>query len=59
MGLVHMWGGLFCGLIRDPRAALEHAVALRRMAVNQPVWNGLADMFTGQAFIRQGNWRKG
>ena len=29
MGIVHMWGGMLCGLLRDGQGALEHAQALR------------------------------
>ena len=43
-GLAHSWGGIFCGLIRDTRGALEHAQALRRLAARQPVWASLADL---------------
>ena len=59
VGLVHIRGGMFCGLLRDARAALEHAQELRRLAANQPVWTGLADMDTGKALMIQGEWEDG
>ena len=58
-GLAHSWGGIFCGLIRDTRGALEHAQALRRLAARQPVWASLADLFTGETLTAQGNSSEG
>ena len=58
-GLAHFWGGIFCGLIRDPQGAFEHAQALRRLTARQPVWASHADLFTGEALTAQGNSLEG
>ena len=59
MGIVHMWGGMFCGILRDGPGALEHAQALRSLASKQPVFTGLADAYTGKALMSQGDWEEG
>ncbi len=59
VGIVHVWGGMFCRLLGDGQACLEHAEALRRLAVKQPVWTGFADLYTGEALMTQGNWEEG
>jgi DNA-binding winged helix-turn-helix (wHTH) protein len=59
MGIVHMWGGMFCGILRDGQGALEHAQALRSLAPKQPVFTGLADAYTGEALMSQGDWKEG
>jgi DNA-binding winged helix-turn-helix (wHTH) protein/tetratricopeptide (TPR) repeat protein len=58
-GIVHLWGGMLCGLLRDAQETLKHAQALRRLAVNQPVWGGLADTYTGKALMFRGKWDEG
>jgi ATP/maltotriose-dependent transcriptional regulator MalT len=59
LGIVHMWGGMFCMLLRDGQAGLEHALALRRLAAKQPVFTGVADLYTGEALMFQGHWEEG
>jgi DNA-binding winged helix-turn-helix (wHTH) protein len=59
VGLVHMWGGMFCALLRDGRECLEHAQVLRRLAAKQPAFTGLADLNTGRALMLQGSWEEG
>jgi hypothetical protein len=54
-----MWGGMLCPLLRDARACLEHAQALRRLGVKQPAFIGLADVNTGRALMLPGNWEEG
>src|SRR5262249_15014952 len=54
----HMWGAAFYVSMRDERAALEHAEALGRLAVKQPVWTGIADLNMGQVRLIQGNWEE-
>jgi ATP/maltotriose-dependent transcriptional regulator MalT len=54
-----MWGGMLCPLLRDARACLEHARALRRLGVKQPAFIGLADVNTGRALMLPGNWEEG
>jgi ATP/maltotriose-dependent transcriptional regulator MalT len=56
---MHLWGGMFCGLLRDSGGTLEHAKELRRLAIEQPVWSGVADVNTGRALMLQGNWDEG
>lgn len=59
VGAVHMWAGMFGVLLRDAHTAFEHAQALRRMAVNQPVWAGLADIYTSETLLMQAKWEEG
>jgi tetratricopeptide (TPR) repeat protein len=56
VGLAHFWGAEFCMLNRDPKGALEHARALRGLSVQQPVWEGFAELYTGEALTAQGKW---
>ena len=59
LGIVHMWGGMVCAVLRDAGRALEHARALRRLATKQPVFEGLADENMGRALMFQGSWQEG
>ena len=59
LGIVHTWGGMFCVLLRDPQAGLEHALALRRLSAKQPVFTGVADLYTGKALMFRGHWEEG
>ena len=56
---VHMWGAIFCDLLHDPDATLEQAQALRALAAKEPVWDGLADLYTGIALMMQSKWEAG
>ena len=58
-GVVHMWGGMLGGLLRDGQACLEHAQALRRLGAKQPVFTGLADVNMGRALMLRGSWEEG
>ena len=58
LGIVHTWGGMFCMLLRDGQAGLEHARALRRLAAKQPVFAGVADLYMGKALMFQGHWEE-
>src|SRR5262249_27695038 len=58
LGGLHLWLGLFSGMLRDLAGTLEHAQAMKLMAVKGlPVWSGLADYFAGRACMLEGNWR--
>ena len=46
-------------LLRDGQAVLEHALALRGLADKQPVFTGVADLYTGKALMFQGQWEEG
>jgi DNA-binding winged helix-turn-helix (wHTH) protein/tetratricopeptide (TPR) repeat protein len=59
VGVVHMWGAMFCELLRDEVATLEQAQALRRLAAKEPVWTGFADIYTGMGLMMQGAWEDG
>jgi len=59
VGIVHVWGGMLCRLLADGQACLDHAQALRRLAVKQPAFTGFADFYTGEALMIQGNWEEG
>jgi tetratricopeptide (TPR) repeat protein len=59
VGIVHMRAGMFSAMLRDARAAFEHALALRHLAAKQPVWTGLADVNSGRALMLQGSWEEG
>src|SRR2546423_1401304 len=56
---VHMWGGMLSWHLRDPKAALEHAQALRHVAITQPVWTGLADANLAKTLMLRGEWDEG
>lgn len=57
-GTTHMWGGAFSIQLCDARTTLAHAEALRRAAAIQPVWTGLADLYTGEALTIQCDWER-
>jgi tetratricopeptide (TPR) repeat protein len=59
VGIVCMWGGMFCGILRDGEGALAHAQELHRLAAKHPVFAGLADAYTGKALMFQGRWEEG
>jgi class 3 adenylate cyclase len=59
VGIVRMWGGMFCGILRDGEGALAHAQELHRLATKHPVFAGLADAYTGKALMFQGRWEEG
>ena len=50
---------MFCVQLREGQESLEHALALRRLAVKQPVFSGVADLYTGKALMFQGDWEEG
>jgi predicted ATPase len=58
-GIVHMWGGMLGGLLRDGQACFEHAQALRLLDAKRPAFTGLADVNTGRALMLQGRWKEG
>src|SRR5262249_42147882 len=59
VGIVHVWGGMFCRLLGDGQACLEHAQTLRRLAVKQPAFTGFADFCAGEALMIRGHWEEG
>jgi len=59
LGAVYSYEGIFWALLRDARAVAENSQALRRIAANQPVWTGLADIRAGKALMLQGKWQEG
>ena len=59
MGIVHMWGGMFCGILCHEQGVLQHAQALSHLADKQPVFAGLADAYTGKVLMSQGDWQEG
>ena len=50
-----MWRGMLCGTFRNAQATLEHAQELRRLVSKHPVFEGLADAYTGNALMFQGD----
>jgi hypothetical protein len=50
---------MFCELLRDAPAILEHAGVLRRLAVKDQVWLGFADVYSAMALMIQGKWTEG
>jgi DNA-binding winged helix-turn-helix (wHTH) protein/tetratricopeptide (TPR) repeat protein len=59
VGGVRLWLGLFYWMMDDALGLLEQSEAMRRMAVTEPVWNGLADFFAGKARMVQGDRQEG
>jgi hypothetical protein len=57
-GIVHVYGGIMGGLLRDRQVCVEYAQALRLFGAKQPVFTGLADVITGRAFMFQGSWHE-
>ena len=59
VGAVHMWAGMFFGMLRDARAIIEHAQALRSRAVKLPVWSGFSNLYMSKALMIQGESKEG
>ena len=45
VGGVHLWLGIFNGMLRDASGEREDARVMRELSIKHPVWNGLADFF--------------
>ena len=58
-GIVGMWGGMFCGMLRDAQATLAHAQQLRGLVSKHPVFEGLTDAYIGRALMLQGDFKAG
>ena len=59
LGVVRMWGAVLFELFHDESATLEQAEALRALAAKEPIWGGLASLYTGMAWMMPGTWEAG
>jgi adenylate cyclase len=59
LGAVRMWGAILFELLHDETATLEQAQVLGELAAREPMWGGLANLYTGIASIMRGKWEEG
>lgn len=57
VGGIHLWLGFLNGMACDASQEWENANKLRSLAVKHPVWIGLADFFTANAKMLEGDWQ--